>query len=291
LPVAGPYYFAWIDPGTAFNPAVHNVMDEYIFSFKRTLKEGDKPTLELVIRNPHIGLLNPSHKQWAWFARDTGVGIVPIFHGRLIAAPTDLFKELMTIKLIAFPLDYFQQRQALAEQVKASGPYDPVFIDVQKRDDPDTILEAVSGLWCIDPVTHQVSISDILNGEDGNVDINADEHLYDEMTAEFDQTSALTNILMVATVSWNQTGRGYIDMGNHNLTTYAGDAVISGWPKPLQTLGGGYTVANANAVDANFVNSIVSVTRKSSWHNTEKEHSDGDQLSLSETMTSPSGGM
>ena len=288
MPVAGPYFFSWVDPGTAFNPAVHNVMDEYILSFKRVLKEGDKPTLELVIRNPHIGLLNPSRKQWAWFSRFNGASIVPLFYGRLIAAPTDVFKELMTIRLIAWPLDYFKQRQALAEQVKASGPYDPVFIDVTKRDDPDTILEAISGLWHIDPVTHVVSISDILNGEDGNVDINADEHLYDEMNAEFDQTSALTNILMVATVSWNQTGQGYIDMGNHIIPTYAGDALISEWPKPLASLGGGYTVANANAIDGSAVNAIVNITTKASWVNNEKFHSDGDQLTNNGTTSTPS---
>jgi len=290
LPVAGPYFFSWVDPGTAFNPAIHNVMDEYIFSFKRLLKEGDKPTLEMVIRNPHIGLLNPSRKQWAWFSRFNGASIVPIFHGRLIAVPTDVFKELMTIKLVAWPLNYFQQRQAVAEQIKANGPYDPVFIEVEKRDDPDTILEAVSGLWCIDPVTHVVSISDILNGADGNVDINADEHLYDEMSAEFDQTSALTNILMVATVTWNQTGQGYIDMGNRSIKTYAGDALISEWPKPLASLGGGYTVANANAVDTFGVNAMFSGTVSSSYVNTEPEHSDGDQLSANWSVTKPVGG-
>lgn len=289
MPVAGPYYFAWVEPGTAFNAAVHNVMDEYLISFTRVLKEGDKPTLELVIRNPHIGLLNPSRKRWAWFSRHDGstAGIVPLFYGRLIAAPTDVFKELMTIRLIAWPQNYFQQRQALAEQIKANGPYDPVFIDVSKRDDPDTILEAISGLWHIDPVTHTVSINDILNGDDGNVDINADEHLYDEMSAEFDQTSALTNILMVATVSWNQTGQGYIDMGNRSISTYAGDALISEWPKPLQSLGGGYIVANANAVDSRGINATVSYTVSSSWINKEKEHNDGDALSANSSLTMP----
>lgn len=291
MPVAGPYFFAWCDEGTAFNPSVHNVMDEYIFSFRRVLKEGDKPTLELKIRNPHIGLLNSARKQWAWFSRDTGstAGIIPLFYGRLIAAPSDLFKELMTIRLIAWPEDYFQQRQALAEQIKASGPYDPVFIDVTRRDDPDTILEAISGLWHIDPVTHEVSISDILNGEDGNVDISADEHLYDEMNAEFDQTSALTNILMVATVSWNQTGQGYIDMGHQSIASYAGDNIISEWPKPLQSLGGGYTVAFANAFDSAGVNATVTASATISWTNKEKEHSDGDQLSLNDSVTMPVG--
>ena len=269
MPLAGPIYFAWVNEGDAFDPAVHNRMDEYVQSFKRVLTEGYKPTLQMVIRNPHIGLLNPSRKQWAYLARDSEstAGIVPIFYGRLLAAPKDIFKELMTITLLAWPIDYFKQRQKLAEWIKANAPYDPVFIDVQKRDDPDTLLESVSALYHVDPVTHVVTISDIINGEDGNVDITADQHLYDEMNVDFDENFSLTSILMDATVTWNQTGRGYIDMGRQSITSYAGDAIISEWPKPLQSLGGGYTVAFANAVDAAGVNSIVTITASVSWVN------------------------
>ncbi|MBR0687354.1 hypothetical protein JQ594_15590 [Bradyrhizobium manausense] len=289
MPLAGPFYFAWVDQGTAFDPGLHNRMDEYIFSLQRVLAEGDKPTLELVIRNPHIGLLNSARKQWAWLARDVNGTITPIFYGRLVAAPKDIFKELMTINLVAWPVDFFNQRQKLAEQIKVSGPYDPVFLDVTKRDDPDALLEAVSGLYHVDPASHVVTISDILNGEDGNIDITADQHLYDEMNADLDQNFALTAILMDATVTWNQTGQGYIDMGRQSIASYAGDAIISEWPKPLQALGGGYTVAFANAHDAAGVNQIVTVTQSVSWVNKEKVHSDGDQLSLNLSVTVPGG--
>lgn len=287
MPVAGPWYFAWVNQGTAFNAAVHNRMDEYIFSLKRILAERDMPRLQLVIRNPHIGLLNDSRKQWAWLAREINGTITPLFYGRLVAAPKDIVKELMTIDLIAWPLDYNAQRQKIAQEIKASGPYDPVFIDVAKRDDPDTLLEAISGRYHIDPVTHVVSISDILNGEDGNVDVTADDHLYDGMTFDLDQNFSQTAILMVATVTWNQTGQGFIDMGRQSISTYAGDAVISEWPKPLQSFGGGYTVAFANAFDSAHVNATVTASASVSWTNKEKEHSDGDQLSLNVSETKP----
>lgn len=299
MPVAGPYYLAYInkpDPAalrnrTAFDPGVHNVMDEYVFSYRLIETEGDKPILELVIRNPHIGLLNDSREQWAWFSRDSEStsGIEPLFCGRLIAAPTETYKELMTVRLVAWPTDFPFQKQKLAEEIKASGPYEPAFIDVTKRDDPDTILEAVSGLWHIDPVTHVVSISDILNGEDGNVDITANDHLDKGLDWRFDQTSALTNILMVATVNWNQTGQGFVDMGARSIETYAGDALIAEWPKPLSSLGGGYTVAYASAVDASGVSSAVTASAQNSWTNREKEHSDGDQLTWNFSESRPIG--
>lgn len=296
-PVAGPYYFSWIDQpdpaalrdGTAFDPDVHNRMDEYIFSFKRILSEGDKPRLQIVIRNPHIGLLNPSRKQWAWFARDIEGTITPLFCGRLIAAPKDIFKELMTVDLVAWPLDYNAQRQKLADEIKKNGPYSAVFTEVTKRSDPDALIEAISGLYHIDPVSHVVTISDVLNGEDGNVDVTADDHLYDGMVRDLDQNFSLTAILMDATVTWNQTWQGFIDMGRQVISSYAGDAIIAEWPKPLQQLGGGYTVATSSAVDANGVNGIVTATSTYSWTNKAREHSDGDELSHNQSVTAPAG--
>jgi hypothetical protein len=70
-----------------------------------------------VIRNPHIGLLNPaaSNGRGSPATSEHG-GITPMFYGRLIAAPKDIFKELMTIDLIAWPLDYNAQRQALGRR-------------------------------------------------------------------------------------------------------------------------------------------------------------------------------
>jgi len=297
MPVAGPYYFAWIDEpdpaalrnGTAFNPAIHNRMDEYIFSYNRILNEGDKPRLQMVIRNPHIGLLNSSRKQWAWLAREINGVITPLFCGRLIASPKEIFKELMTVDLVAWPLDYNAQRQKLADEIKRTGPYSAVFIETTKRSDPDALLEAISGRYHVDPVTHVVTISDVLNGEDGNVDITADDHLYDGMVADLDQSFSLTAILMDATVTWNQTGRGYIDMGRQVISSYAGDAIISEWPKPLQSLGGGYTVATSSAVDANGVNGIVMASATFNYTNREKQHHDGDTLSTSISITSPMG--
>jgi hypothetical protein len=119
----------------------------------------------------------------------------------------------------------------LAEEIKTSGPYDEVFIETSKRDDPDALLEAISGLYHIDPVTHVVSISDILNGEDGNVDITATIISMTDERRSRPEFFSLTAILMDATVTWNQTGQGFIDMGRQQIATYAGDAIISEWPQ------------------------------------------------------------
>ena len=62
----GPWYFAYIDDEhVAFNPLVHSVMDEQIFSFEVKWAENQIPTLTMQILNPRVGLLNADRKQWA----------------------------------------------------------------------------------------------------------------------------------------------------------------------------------------------------------------------------------
>src|SRR5580765_7461553 len=116
-------------------------MDEYIFSARRTLAEGEKPLLEIELQNPHIGILSPGRKYWAWFAWNNGSTIVPLFFGRVVGAPVQIFQEVFTLQLVADPIDYKQRVQRVAEALKYRPFYDPVFIDVGQRDDPNTILE------------------------------------------------------------------------------------------------------------------------------------------------------
>jgi len=42
-----------------------------------------------------------------------------------------------------------------------------------------------------------------------------------------------------ASVSWTQTARGYVDMGNRTFESYSGDGIISEWPKPMSTVAPG----------------------------------------------------
>jgi hypothetical protein len=285
---AGPFYFAWVDAGAAFDPAVHNVMDEYVFSLRRILTEGDKPKLEVEIRNPHIGILNPSRKTWIWLSWDTGTtaGIVPLFNGRVVATPAGIFSEVIKLQFVSWPVDYFKQQQNVAEGLKVTGFYDKVFLDVGKRDDPDSILEANSALWHVDPITLVVSVSDILTGEDGNEDLPADDIFYDGFDMHLKE-APLTAVLIDATVSWTQTARGFVDMGNRVIQSYGGDGIISDWPKPLQSLDGGWSVQYSIAVDVFGIISALTGSSSYSWTNQEKQHEDGDSLSLSISTTVP----
>ncbi len=284
--MAGPFYFAWVDSTDKTFGVSHHVMDENIFSARRIVAEGEKPLLEIEIHNPHIGILSSGRKYWAWFSWFNGTSIVPLFFGRVVGTPVQIFDEVIRIQLVAEPIDYHQRVQLVAEGLKYAPFYDEVFIDVGKRDDPDTILEAHAKVWDVNPITLAVTANDIIVGADGNVDLTEDDHFYDSMNMTVSQPPA-TAILMDASVSWTQSGRGIVDLGNKTIFSYSGDGIISEWPKPLQSLGAGWSVYYSNAVDANGVANALTGNYSYSWRNTDKTHVNGDTMSYSRSETVP----
>ena len=131
------------------------------------LCEGEFANLTVEIRNPRIGLLSPGRKRWAWLSWNNGSEVIPLFFGRLVGVPGNLQQEIVTLQFTARPADYDARKQSLAETLKVAPYYDPVWIAADKRDDPDVVLEARSQIWHIDRVSHAVTVSDLLVGEDG----------------------------------------------------------------------------------------------------------------------------
>jgi hypothetical protein len=284
-PVAGPFYLAWVnETDTTFN-SEHYRMDEYVFSARRTLAEGQKPLLELEIENPGTGLLNTGRKLWAWFAWDNGTAIVPLFFGRIVGAPVAINKETFAIQLIASPVDYKQRVQTVAEALKVLPYWDPVFIDVGHRDNPDTILETRAALWEVDPTTLNVSAVSIVGGPDGNV--NVTDHFYDSLDITVSQPPA-TAILMDASVHWTQAYRGVLDPLGTKILSFGGDGIVSDWPKPNTQLGGGYSVYDSAAIPGAGMNPQM-LSLSWSYQNREKHHEDGDTMSASWSVSFPSG--
>jgi len=290
MPIASPFYFAWVEPDETTFDVSHHRMDEYIFSAKRTIAEGEKPLLEIEIQNPHVGLLNPERKYWAWFSWDNGASIVPLFFGRIVGSPAAIFEEVITLQLIADPIDYRQRVQAVAETLKVPPFYDPVFIDVSSRDDPNSILEAHAKVWDVDPVTHAVTANDIITG-DSNEDFTGDDHFYDGMQMTIGQPPA-TAILMDASVSWTQTAQGLVDIteGYRTFECLNGDGIISEWPKPGGDIGGGYKVYFADAFDTAGAADAEMVSLSWSYQNKQKKHANGDTLSININYSTPMGG-
>lgn len=275
MPTQLPFTFAWVDQGqNSFDPNTMNVFDETILSLEVKHEEGQIPTLDMVIQNPRIGFLNPSRKVWGWLAWQSPAShpvyagaLVPLFFGVLVGIPTSLFQEKITIKMIARSPTFIADKQAAAEAMKTVPYYDPVWIETNKRDDPDTILEGWSALWHIDRLTLAVTHSDILSGEDGTATFHESDALYNSVSLQLGQPP-LTNIRVEATVNWTQRSAGYIDVPPVNMSSYTGDSLMGDWPKPGGSIGGGYKCEASFVIDTYRISQTPTTSYSSQWNNT-----------------------
>lgn len=259
------FFFAWVDPEeTEFLPE-HEREDEFIVSLQVVHEEGNFAGLSIVVRNPHVGLLNVSRKQWAWLAfqgDDTG-DPEPLFFGRLVGLPDEMADDLVSLSFIARPIAYDTLRRALAATLKVRPYYDPIWITPDLRDEPDAVLEARPALWHIDRVTHAVTISDVNSGEDGVIDI-AGDYIADSLRARFSQVPG-RRVKVHAQVGWDQTGFGTVDLtaallkaakdagsGNgQNIDTYTGDGLATDWPEQGDSIGGGWSFGDSYVIRGN----------------------------------------
>jgi hypothetical protein len=252
-------YFAWVEPNEEFDEDIHNRMDELVFDFEFEHNEGDFAGLRLVIKNPRIGLLNPARKTWGILSFDDNGTITPIFRGRLIGVPTNVFDTLVTIDFTAKPTDYEDQKATLAETLKVLPYYDPIFVSPDAWEDNDAVLEAYSRLWHVDPVTLELTTSDILIPEDGVEEVTEAQHFYDQMQVTLNQTP-LRRVSMVATIPWTQTANGLISLTHtiYNMfstsipTSFTMPGLISSWPKPGAGFGSGWQVLSGSMTDVSY---------------------------------------
>lgn len=283
--MADRFFFAWVSASeTTYDAHVHAREDEDVFSFTIEHLEGEFPSMQAVVRNPRVGLLTPGRKVWAWLSRSVGGDYIPVFFGRLVGVPSDIFQELVTLDFIARPTHYNDLKANLAETLKVFPYYDPVWINKSSLEDPDTILEARSAMWHIDRTTLNVTISDILVGEDGVLTFNSNDVLDGSLSLNIGNTP-LGYVSVSATINWTQRYSGAFDMNPGLWRTTGGEGLLSGWPKAGQSLQGGYHILAATARDVFGTKDVSVTTSSSSWTNKEKEHENGDTLSLQVTAS------
>ena len=234
------FYFAWVDPNdTAFNPAFKRE-DEDVFSFDLSQEEGDFAVLSVTIRNPRIGLLNASRKLWAWFAVDGSPDAIPLFFGRLVGIPDNIFAELVTLQFIARPADFYAAKEAHAQALRVLPWYDPIFIDEAKRSDPDSVLEARSERWHTDRVTHAVTTSDVLDGEDGLVTFSPGDILEGSMSLNLSSVP-VCRVQVTAQFNWKQRAFGTQSLFRNKRIETFGD-LFAAWPQEGASIGAEWSV-------------------------------------------------
>ncbi|MFO1147812.1 MAG: hypothetical protein U1E62_05480 [Alsobacter sp.] len=287
------FYFAWVASSETTFDGSHQRVDEDVFAFRFEHKEGELPTWSVDIPNPRVGLLGPGRSTWAWLSwrDDEGRygapgGVYPIAFGRLVGFPDNILGEDITLTFIYRPLNYRSEKQRVAETLKDFPYYDPLFIAADKRDDPDTIIQARAAFWHVDRISGAVTISDAIEGEDGTEVFTADEVPYDSVSMQIGQPP-LSQVRIDADVTWTQAYSGFVNVGTWSFSTYSGDGIVGDWPKALADLGGGWSAAYSVAHDVYRINNTTSASRSYEWSNSARSHSNGDVMSISYSSSEP----
>jgi phage tail protein X len=273
------FYFAWVDQEDDTFSGAFLREDEDVFSFELAHNEGGFCALTLLIRNPNKGLLNPSRKQWAWFSVDLGdtAGGQPLFFGRLVGMPETLVRQTVRLTFHARPPDYAARKETAAAALRVAPYWDPVWITPDLAGDPDAVLESRSALWHIDRVTHAVTVSDILEGEDGLIDLG-DDVIRNSIELNFGDIPA-TKITCTATVGWDQAALGSYDLKPAllaaakaagtttpgTISSFTGHGLMLDWPTEGARIGGGWSFgecsirrADGVSVPTDYVTQVLS---------------------------------
>ena len=242
------FHFAWVDAGQSVFSSAFAREDEQVLSFELAQEEGDFASLRLEVRNPRVGLLSINRKRWGWLSVSEGATLTPLFFGRLIGLPEEMNDEVVTISFIAKPLNYQAAKAAVADTMRQAQHFDPLFIEQERRLEPDAVLEARPMVWHIDRVTHAVTASHVLTGEDGTLTFGDDVYA-DSVRCGY-SGAPQRKVVIEAQVRWTQYGYGTVPLSFAGIRTYTGDGLLSAWPKKGQRIGGGWIVAQAFAKDA-----------------------------------------
>lgn len=248
-------HFAWVEPTDTTFSGTFARYDEAVIDATIRHEEGQFATASLSIKNPRKGLLATTRKRWAWISHDAGAGAVPLFFGRVVGAPEGAEGEVLSITLVARPADFAAAKATAANTLSVLPWVDPVFVRPDARADPDTALEARSALWHIDRVTHAVTVSDIIEGEDGTVAIGSD-FIRDSLAMRY-TGAPVSRVEIEAAVGWTQEGAGTLDISRvltdaaavagteqaNTISTYTGQGLVDDWPRAGEAFGGGWSVS------------------------------------------------
>lgn len=251
--MARTWYLALVDrTDTSFSNSFAR-HDETVFSFSVQQSEGDFCALSVVIEKPGQSLLDPARPQWVWFSTGDGGTITPLFFGRVVGVPADIQSKLVTIEFLAKPANFDAQKRALASAMRVQPWWDWAYIDPQMADDPDAVMEARTEAWDIDRVTHTLTSTSIISGEDGVIALTAAEIPEDGFELSY-REAPLRKVQLELRAMWTQQLFGEIDITPNILTafeaagsprgyvtSYTGTGLYDDWPHKDDGIGNVYS--------------------------------------------------
>ena len=227
---------------------------ENVFSFKITHSEGDFSIATLELLSPYIYGL--SYGPYGYISQsETPLGpVTPLFCGCIVGLPELIDGRLVSMQLVAKPLNYLAAKTAIATVLKATGPWDPVWISPDKRDNPDTALEAIPSRWHIDRITLAVTASDINEG-DFSVAFDGSNVMAGSVKLGVVGTP-LNTVTVAASAGWQQQYAGSIGFdlpATSNswtgVASFTGQGLYDNWPHPGDSIGSGWEFSDATSIE------------------------------------------
>jgi hypothetical protein len=247
-------YFAWVDANEAWNASLHALEDEALLQVDLQQLEGKPAQLQILVRNPGQGLLNPARKTRAFLSHQGAGQSVPVlmFVGRVIAVAQVDGSELVRITLTALPNDAAALLQSFSAGLKVAPYWDDLFVSPSRRDDPDEVLKARDAVYCWDKLTNTVSLSGLFVG---NQSLNLGQNFfYDSLQQELAETP-LSAVEMTVVAEWAQQARGITDVtrrierafGGQKINSLTGQDLAARWPSAAKLINrqSGYQVDQA----------------------------------------------
>lgn len=227
--MAGRVYWAWVPEAEAFNPTVHNRLDERVLELSVEESEGGFATVRAVIKSPETGLLSRSQK-WAHVSIEAADGtVVHLAKGRLTGFPISGGMRTVEIELICRPSDWDARLAAFAETLKVSPFYDHLFA-WEVFDDPDEIIDGYAGMYACDRVSHAATLTHVLTGEK-TVDLGAP--IDGSVSVSFGETPKRRCVVRLS-AEWEQKVWGVWLAGDQIEATFSDGYVSTLAPEALE---------------------------------------------------------
>ncbi|WP_189341968.1 hypothetical protein, partial [Mesorhizobium sp. M2A.F.Ca.ET.067.02.1.1] len=251
------FFFAWVASTETTFGIEHQVEDEKVVGISLTHAEGNLAKVDITVKNPRVGLLAPGRDQWAWLSyadpQNPTAGVIPLLFGRVVGVPQQVQGNAIALTFLARPAAYDTIKRALADSMKVSPYWDAIFVSEDKRSDPDSVLQGYTKAWHIDRVTHAVTASDILNGEDGLIDFD-DDFIATSLDISYSQPP-LSAVMVSAEINWSQDATGTVDFSQQLITAFTlvgsgdghfiksetGAGFMEDFPQEGDRIGGGWT--------------------------------------------------
>lgn len=208
--MASRIFNAWVPTAdTVFNPLLHARTELKATTYQLDQEEGGVARLSVTCENLGVGIMAPGRDQYilvSW--ADEGETPRLIFRGVANSMPANLADKLITLEFLAQPDDFDELLLAFARTL-AARPYVDELISGTNITDPAVVLEARSEMFHIDPVTHEISLSDVID-YDRLVDLGP-LYVRDSMTPALG-LPPLRKASMNFVGEWTQRAHGTVDI-------------------------------------------------------------------------------